>query len=225
LVNYDKHLAKRKQLVAEIMTSYWQDVKDMGRTRGKFWAMPTRLIRAERALYMPNFHGKVLRDMSSSDTIEAVSHSGVSILCLYTTGLGQIHCNTYFEQLSSETPRIDVHVQENPLKALLARVFLGSERKKRTAEAQARYFFVGERLAPEMKADIAMVNVLSGFVYLLDQRGRIRWAACGRASEEEKKALPLLYRRLCESSREEKALETEEKERDGRAPDACFSVT
>ena len=60
LLNYDKHLERRKQLTAAVAKPYFREWSDMRHHKGKSFLAPTRLFRADRALFFPNLRGRTL---------------------------------------------------------------------------------------------------------------------------------------------------------------------
>lgn len=200
LVNYDKHLQKRQHLLKEFSTSYWKDVHEMRRNQGKLWIAPQRLFRAEKALYMPNFKGRTLASTYKYDTTPVIRKSAATILCLYTARLAEEHCKSFIDGLKPDTHLVDVQLQENPLKAALAGIFLGNIRKITPMDRLDKYFFVTNRINDEVKQAIGMTNNYTGYVYLLDRECKIRWAGCGDPTDEERESLLRGYEKLITSA-------------------------
>ena len=81
--------------------------------------------------------------------------------------------------------RVDINVEEDLLKASLIRLFMPSLRRKLPAAQHERYFLVRRGLTDEIREGIGMLNGKVGYVYLVDNECRIRWAGSGRAGESE----------------------------------------
>ena len=71
---------------------------------------------------------------------------------------------------------------------MLVSVFLSSLRRTIPAELQATYLVSNQNME-YVRERLGMVNKHIGYVYLLDEHLKIRWAACGEAQLEEKEAL------------------------------------
>lgn len=83
---------------------------------------------------------------------------------------------------------MQVNLQENLLKSLLVSMFLASIRKTVPEHLQPTYLVSSQNLE-YIRDPLGMVNKHIGYVFLLDERMRVRWAACGDAKPEETEAL------------------------------------
>lgn len=91
---------------------------------------------------------------------------------------------------------VTVNVEENPLKALMVRLFFGRLRRAREQGEWGRYFLNRRGLSDEIRDALAMWNSKVGYVYLVDKECRIRWAGNGYAQPQEKESLVRCVRRL-----------------------------
>ena len=94
--------------------------------------------------------------------------------------------------------KIDINLEENSFKAWLVRMFMWSMRGKLPTEQHKRYFLVRRGVTDLLKESIGMMNHKIGYVYLLDENCRIRWAGSGPAEEGELDALNNGVRKLIE---------------------------
>ncbi|RJE20692.1 hypothetical protein PHISCL_06965 [Aspergillus sclerotialis] len=94
--------------------------------------------------------------------------------------------------------KIDINLEENSLKAWLVRMFMWRMRGKLSKEQHRRYFLVRKGITDSLKEEIGMMNHKIGYVYLLDEYCRIRWAGSGPAEEAELAALNNGVRKLIE---------------------------
>ena len=83
---------------------------------------------------------------------------------------------------------IQINLQENLLKSLLVSMFLSSLRQTIPVELQPTYLVSSQNME-YVRENLGMVNKHIGYVYLLDEHSKIRWAACGDAKLEEADAL------------------------------------
>lgn len=94
--------------------------------------------------------------------------------------------------------KVDINLEENAVKAWLVRMFMWRMRGKLPEEQHKRYFLVRKGLTDGLKEAIGMMNSKVGYVYLLDENCRIRWAGSGPAEEAELEALNNGVRKLAE---------------------------
>jgi len=83
---------------------------------------------------------------------------------------------------------IQINLQENLLKSLLVSIFLSSLRQTIPTELQPTYLVSSQNME-YVRDHLGMVNKHIGYVYLLDEHLKVRWAACGDAKLEEADAL------------------------------------
>ncbi len=201
LVDYDKHLARRQELMQDFSESYWKDFHELRRNKGKLWHAPTRLFRQEAALYMPNFHGRtLLPDGKTEDTTTRIRGHAATIVSLFSARFSQEHCESYTKAMGLDARQVNVHMEENPLKAMLTRLFLGSIRRATLPQLHDSYFLITNRFDRQFKEAIGLMNSYTGFVYLVDGECKIRWAACGPADAPEISSLAKGYEKLSPSA-------------------------
>ena len=116
-------------------------------------------------------------------------HPNIDVLAYYQLQTASFVDPTNELYLSNPSYRfIQVNLQENLLKSLLVSMFLASIRKTVPPHLQSTYLVSNQNMEYVRDA-LGMVNKHIGYVYLLDERLRIRWAACGDAKPEETEAL------------------------------------
>lgn len=84
--------------------------------------------------------------------------------------------------------RVQVNLQENPLKSFLVSMFVSSLRKTVPAEYHATYLLSHQSLE-YLREPLGMPNKHVGYVFLVDWQRRIRWAGCSWATVDEEEAL------------------------------------
>lgn len=97
--------------------------------------------------------------------------------------------------------RVDLNLEENRFKAWLVKKFMWRMRKNLPKEQHDRYFLIRTGVTDALKEAIGMMNSKVGYVYLLDENCRIRWAGSGPAQETELDAMNNGLRKLIEEKR------------------------
>lgn len=94
--------------------------------------------------------------------------------------------------------RVEVNFEERLMRAWLVRMSIGALQRMRPASEWGRYLVVRRGLTASVREHLGMANGKVGYVYLVDEKCRIRWAGCGDATKEERESLVKLARRLVE---------------------------
>ena len=85
--------------------------------------------------------------------------------------------------------RVDINVEDNWLKVWLIRMFMWRTRRNVPREQHGRYFLVKKGFTENLREQIGMMNSKVGYVYLLDEECKIRWAGSSMAESKELDAL------------------------------------
>ena len=185
-----------------------------------------KLVGLQHALYFPDIEGTALADKQSVHTTD-LCRGKVTVIGMLTTAISEVclsvFCSSHFfltlrfshgyqEHVSSFTsltnttflsqshPQyqfLQINIQENPAKAFLVSLYLSSLRRKIPASLHPFYLLSKQNLEYERDA-IGMNNKHIGFVYLVDEQCRVRWAGGGLALEEEQESLKRCVRVLLE---------------------------
>ena len=83
---------------------------------------------------------------------------------------------------------IQINHQENILKSFLVSLYISSIRKTVAVHRQPT-FLVSNQNIDYVREAMGLVNSKVGYVYLLDEKVRIRWAGCAQAMPEETRSL------------------------------------
>jgi ATPase complex subunit ATP10 len=192
-LNQEKHLEKRRHLVKEASTGYFYDLHMTRVHGGKTWMAPKVLIREDKALYFPNIVGSRLDNGVKAHTTHMCAGK-VSVIAMLSTKISELHAASYTETLNSRYQGhpvyqyIQINLQENILKSILVNIFLSSLRSKVIPEQHTRYL-VSRQNMEYLREPLGMTNSRIGYVYLVDENLKVRWAACADAKEEEEEAL------------------------------------
>lgn len=195
ILDYDKTLERRKVLIGEVTRGYFHDFNEMRRHGGKIWHAPSRLIKGEKSKYMPTIKASSLLNGLSITTTDLFVGK-VSLMLVFSTRVAEEHTNTYKKPWLDAFPidrnekiqLVQLNTQENILKSLIVTVFRGTLRRTIPRDQQATYLISSEDLT-FIRKPTGMVNATMGYAFLIDESSKIRWAACGIATEDEIKSL------------------------------------
>ncbi|KAF2808481.1 uncharacterized protein BDZ99DRAFT_56645 [Mytilinidion resinicola] len=208
--NYDRHIEKRKQLTAKIAKPYFRDFTMTKYREGKSFLANPKIFKSSAALYFPNLHGKTLASASPTDTTPVLKGK-VSIVSVWSSLWGENQVKTFtgvdqnpglqefLKKNKEQAQRVDVHIEENLAKAWLVSLFQNRLRKQRAEEDWGKYFIVRKGIDESIRETIGILNGRVGYVYLLDEECKIRWAASGNAEEGEPETMMKGLQKLVDS--------------------------
>ncbi|KAH7918673.1 hypothetical protein BV22DRAFT_1115377 [Leucogyrophana mollusca] len=193
LMDQHTRLEQRHHLVKEATKGYFTDLNATRRHGGKTWIAPTVMIREDKALYFPNIVGSSLDKKRNQHTTD-LCQGRVSVISMLNTRMSEIHVNGFVSPtnarfLSNPLYRyVQVNLQENLLKSFLVSLFLSSIAKTVPPELHPTYLVSSQNME-FVREQLGMVNKHVGYVYLVDENLKIRWAGCADAKIEETNAL------------------------------------
>ncbi|KAG4304282.1 hypothetical protein PORY_002257 [Pneumocystis oryctolagi] len=203
-LSLEKNRERNKELLKDISKSYWSNIQAMKYHQGKTWIAPKDLFKKDKALYVADFHGTTLSN-KISNVASLIESSPVSLLSVFSSKSGEKHVKSFLSNKLQLIPNIQyiyVNFQEGFLKAALVRMFSATIRSQVLKEHYDKYFFVN-KLPKNIKENMMISNICVGYIYLVDNQCRIRWAGCGNATEEEKEYLITCSQRLIEEYKTE----------------------
>lgn len=187
---------------------------------------PSLLFRADKALHFPNLVGRTLENIAPENSTTSILFGNVSVVGVFSSTWAENQVSTFLDNLveealdqappltpddpdwveSSERPRqraqrVDINVEENPIKAWLVRAFFPRLQRQLPEIRWSRYFLVERGFTEELKQQVGFWNQKVGYVYLVDWNCRIRWAGSGNAEPEEREALLRGLKKLVEDHR------------------------
>ncbi|KAF2495870.1 hypothetical protein BU16DRAFT_485181 [Lophium mytilinum] len=198
--DYDRHVRRRKQLAARISKPYFRDFTMTKYREGKSFLANPMIFKRSAALYFPNLHGRTLASSSPTDTTPVLKGK-VSIVSVWSSLWGENQVKTFtgleenpelqefLRKNKDRAQRVEVHIEENYAKAWLVSLFQGRLRKQRAEEDWGKYFIVKKGINESIRETIGILNGRVGYVYLLDEECKIRWAASGNAEEGEPESM------------------------------------
>jgi ATPase complex subunit ATP10 len=199
----------------QVAKPYFREWSNLRHHEGKTFISNPRLFKADRSLYFPNMHGITLATPKDAQNTTTQLRGSISIVNLFSSVWAEGQVATFtgpqqnpglVEALASggkHVQRIDINLEENRMKAWLVKTFMWRMRQKLPKEQHSRYFLVQKGFDQALKETVGMMNSKVGYVYLVDDECRIRWAGSGPADAKELEALNAGVRKLIE---EKKAL-------------------
>ncbi|KAL1882736.1 hypothetical protein VTK73DRAFT_1256 [Phialemonium thermophilum] len=208
-VNYEKHLARREELKRKISKPYFRDWSNIKWHKGKSFLSPPRLFRAELSLYFPNLYGRTLvkTDKKPRDTTPVLI-GRASVVAIFSGLWAENQVKTFISpeanpdlqaalnESGGRAQLVRINVEENAMKAWLIRLFAGSLRRQLGKPNWDKYFIVRKGISDEIRESIGLLNSKVGYVYLVDEHCRIRWAGSGPSEPEERAGLVKGVQRL-----------------------------
>ncbi|KAG2183928.1 hypothetical protein INT44_008939 [Umbelopsis vinacea] len=192
LTDYDKafasHVEERRYLVAEATKSYFADAHEMREHNGKLFEASHKLIRAEKALYMPDFEGQNFKKekIHTSDLL----HGKITLMSFVLAQYAEQHVNTFINPFLTafkdrkDIQLVELNVQENLLKQYLMKALMGTIKKNTPLERQDNYLLLFKDIS-RLRRYLAMSNQYIGYVFLVDENCKVRWTAHGIATPQE----------------------------------------
>lgn len=198
--------------------------------KGKTFISNTRLFKADKALYFPNIYGRTLSSTIPMQNTTPILRGKVSVVSIFSSLWAERQVASFVSPLKNPTlhqilqdapkaaQRVEINFEDNALKAWLIRMFMWRMRRKMPKEQHDRYFLVRQKaLTHSLREQIGMMNSKVGYVYLLDQECRIRWAGSSIAEEGELESLNNGLRKLVDERRIWKGLNALSRKPDGSA--------
>ncbi|KAI7865875.1 ATP10 protein-domain-containing protein [Spinellus fusiger] len=146
MTDYDKaflaHANQRRHLVEEATKSYFADAHEMRKHNGKMYQASPKLIKTEKAGYMPDFKGTLLNKQSVHTTDLLVNK--ISLMSFVYAKFGEGHVSSFVDPFLSkfkdtkDVQIVELNVQENLLKQLVLKAFVPSIRRNLPEERELR---------------------------------------------------------------------------------------
>jgi ATPase complex subunit ATP10 len=114
-----------------------------------------------------------------------------------------------------------LNLENNVLKWWLLRLSASNLRNGLSAEEQRRYFMVRRGVSDIMKEAIGLLNDKVGYVYMIDEDCKIRWAGSAEAEPEERESMVRCLKRLVQ----EQKMPLEKRIEAGQLEDAMAETT
>jgi mitochondrial ATPase complex subunit ATP10 len=231
-LNPDNVKARRRVLLRTFLRPYFQEWKRLEHFKGRSFVRNDRLFKREKALWFPNLWGWTLaKDGAEGKDTTPVLRGKISLVGVQSGVWAEEQVRTFLgkkenpelqrlvEENSRLVQKVEVNIQDHWFRALLVKLFKNSLRKSRPQSGWGNYFTVrlgrdtGKGLTEDIRDAMGLLNAQVGYVYLLDQECRIRWAGSGHAWQGENKSLNAGVMRLAREALESKARATRQPQR------------
>lgn len=204
---------------AEITKSHFAEIYKFRDTLGKAWIAPKAYFREDKSLYMPNIYGRTLNNSEKRGTTSVLSGKlSIVRIFTSLTGERQAD-SYFYPSLSATNGKnssienksqlekalheaaisvqedgfqvVDINLPENFAKEFIVGMFIGKIKSQfsQTPGRADRYFIARKGISKELTAAIHLENKYTGYLYIVDKNCKIRWAACGQATDEERDSL------------------------------------
>nr|GMD19033.1 mitochondrial ATPase complex subunit ATP10 isoform X1 [Ipomoea batatas]GME12714.1 mitochondrial ATPase complex subunit ATP10 isoform X1 [Ipomoea batatas] len=197
---------ERARLTDEMSRGYFADMSEMKKHGGKIAMANKIIIPAISALKFPalevtysNGSSLKLPSMcSGKDTDADVPRASLLCLSFRASSEPMIHSwSVPFVDAFKDSNKVHLYevsfidswlLSRNPMKKLLLRVMRKPKPNGRedVLQRQITYSF-GDHY--EFRKELKILNLLTGYIFLLDEFGRIRWQGFGSATQEEMSSL------------------------------------
>ena len=187
-----KVILKSKQNLKRDLTGS-SSIREIGmilKKRGRIFDTDTRVMDVEKSIDMPVIKGHTLEGTQVEISTDSVySRNKVTVVKISCSQLGTEYVAPY--KCPEDVLCVNVHLVVGRLKGTLLyklimnqlteeynkKIILDSNTKEQIVVC--KYDRMGDF------EQIGAVNRYGGYVYLVDQRGKARWRACGEASNED----------------------------------------
>lgn len=196
----DKRQIRQQELEAEMRNSSIHDLHFFNKFRGKMFKSPRSYFKAEKSLYFPNIVGetlsgerKCLKDFLGKVCIVKVhsTNQGEKVIAPvfniadstdnYLTSSGY----KVFKQEFPEAEIVEINLIESG-KNFLFQLSKKNLCKMIPDQRHSRYLIAPRnQLSEDMLKNLLMENLYSGYVYVVDREGRIRYLTCGAFDQAE----------------------------------------
>jgi ATPase complex subunit ATP10 len=198
--------------VEEWGTNYFRDFKNIRKYRsGKTFMANPRIFKSDAALYFPNFHGETLKDKEADTT--PVLEGKISVVNIYSSHWGEVQAQTFtgnkanpeLQMILAENPgvaqMVDINIEENVMKAWIIAIFKWRLKAARPKEDWGKYFVVRAGVSERIRETIGLLNGRVGYVFIVDEECRIRWAGSGDAEGTEMDDMNRGFKKLVNGAR------------------------
>lgn len=190
---------RQRELKHDLVHSPIYESQSYNNTKGKIFTSPAGLFQAKYAQYFPDFTAETLT--GNLQQLYGLLPLRLTFVRIYSTMSGEQCVDSWFKrdgkdyldgdyaELRKEYPHlqfVDINMPQGMIKGMIVKWSKNGIKAKLPKERHNQYYIVPQSLfSLEVKEELFCDNACSGYIYLLDQEGRIRWAASGPATEKE----------------------------------------
>ncbi|KAI5962645.1 ATP10 [Candida pseudojiufengensis] len=190
---------RQKNLDYDLKHSPIYEAKSFENTKGKIFKPPISWFRQDKSLYFPDFIAKTLT--GKQESLYDVLSNKYNIVRLFSSITGDQCTKSYFkyqnkdyysknyQDFRTQFPNfqiIDINMPTSWIKGFVLNLSLSNLRKTISPDRYNKYFILPIHiLTPDIREKLHCDNQCSGYIYILDPRGKIRWATSGYATPED----------------------------------------
>lgn len=200
--DYERAVERRQIYLRTFLRPYFQEWKRTEHFKGKSFVSSDRLLRRDKALYFPNIWGQTLAKTQGPDGGKDTTptlRGKISVIGIQSGQWAEEQVDTFFgtkenpelqtllEQHKEIFQRVDVNVQGDIARAWLVKLFAGRLRNVIPEDRWDKYYMVKLPrdvrlgLTDDVRDAMGFLNTQVGYVYLVDEDCKIRWAGSGHA--------------------------------------------
>ena len=189
--------------------------------KGKIFCANERMFRAELARYFPNLRGRTLATTVDTDTTP-VLRGMVSLVTFAGSQWGEKQVDSFVGKVNPEVEellkkhkdvcqKVELMLETNPIKRWIWYTMLPRFRRERPEEDHGKFFILRENPTTMIRESIGLLNRKIGYIYLVDQRCKIRWAASADAWDGERENMTKCFRKMVMDAAEAKSEQDQQK--------------
>ncbi|KAG0556504.1 hypothetical protein KC19_11G058900 [Ceratodon purpureus] len=202
--NKEARAKEKARLQDELNRGYFDDFREMKKTGGKIALASTSLTPVAGSPRFPSLDVHIPKGAALTLPLEDCSAALVCVAFRASAQPMVVSWSAPFAQKfagSTSVKVFEVSVIESsllsiwPIKPLLLRTVRGAQGTNDANELERTVVYAfGDTY--DFRKVLGVPNLLSGYAFLLDRKGRVRWRASGMASSEELDSMALCTSRL-----------------------------
>lgn len=192
---------RRQQINYDLKHSQVYEYKSYTNTNGKIFRSPVSFFKGEKSLYFPNFIEKNING-ERIEFFKALAGK-VNVIRVFQSVAGANATETYFKsgeldyltknykdfvQKFPKVQLIDLNIPLDSLKNTILNMSKSNIKKSVPEERQLGYFILPHSVFNhEVRENLLCDNNYGGYIYVVDEQGRIRWCTSGNSDEADVK--------------------------------------
>ncbi|KAI5957191.1 ATP10 [Candida jiufengensis] len=190
---------RQKNLDYDLKHSPIYEAKSFENTKGKIFKPPISWFKQDKSLFFPDFIAKTLN--GKQESLYDVLGNKYSIVRLFSSITGDKCTRSYFDYdgkdlyskdystFQKQFPNfqiININMPTTWIKGIVTNLSLSNLKKIISPDRYNKYFILPMHiLPPDIRTKLHCDNQCSGYIYILDSQGRIRWATSGYSTPED----------------------------------------
>lgn len=218
IFNKEARAKEQARLTDELNRGYFDDIRELKKTGGKFGIAARNLVPIAAA---PKFPSLIVQSPGGTPAFElpiqeGQNHVGPTLLCVAFRASAQAMVESWSKPFSKMfKPNNGIQIFEvsvieswllslKPIRSLLLRTVRDAEPPAAAVVGEEGQILLQRKVAYSFgdtyffRKTLGIPNLLSGYVFLLDNKGRVRWRASGMATAEELTSMESCTLRLLE---------------------------